>query len=169
MPRSRSALTPAAPAAAALALGLSAWAADPVWVRVAGLDAWNIGRLEDELRACAAENDRLDREWEESAVRSAANWELIRAVADGRRPLGAAAADALRLNAGNPGFLATLDFAHPAPTREAQAALNLIARVATLPELYEPAKSLALTRLRAEYAAEYQTAQAGRRADPVPQ
>jgi hypothetical protein len=158
MPRSRSALLLAAPAAATVALAASAWATDADWARDAGLDVWNLGRLEDQLRACRAEGDRLDQKLEESAARAAANWELFRAVAAGRRSLAGAAADSLRLNAGSPGFEDTLDFLYPGLAREAQAARNLIRMISLWPELAEPERGRALARLRAEYAADFPAA-----------
>jgi hypothetical protein len=148
MPKPRPALLLAAAVTAALAT----WAADPGWARAAGLDAWNYGREEGALRAARAADDRLDRERAASAYRWAANVELVRAVETGRRPLAEVAADSLRLNVGTPGFLANLDFYHPAPTREAQAALNLIRRVGLWSDLAGPEKDRMLARLRAEYA-----------------
>src|SRR5688572_11402667 len=90
----------------AVAIGsLATWATDPAWAHAAGLDVWNVGRLEDQLRQCHADAARLEMRHAVLDHQIEATRLLIGEAAAGRVPLAAAAAEVLRANKDRPGYL----------------------------------------------------------------
>lgn len=139
---------------AAAVFGLTTWAADPTWAKDAGLDVWNVGRLEDQLRACRAEAARLETQEATLAYLIELNRLIVRDVADGR-PLAGAARQLWQANKDRPGFAFALATYFRGPTAEARAADHLVMRVGLDVPLPPAAKARVLVRLRAEYAAAY--------------
>lgn len=140
---------------AAVAFGLATWAADPAWARSAGLDVWNVGRLEDELRKSRAEY--LDLEARHVAMREQfeANDQLVRDVYAGRRRLADAAAVLWETNQDMPGFVAVVTAYFRGPTDTAKSAHNILNRIEIDTDLPAGEKARALARLRSEYAAAF--------------
>lgn len=155
MRRVRPTITLTAAGVGFVALVLTTWAADPVWARAAGLDVWNVGRLEDELRRYRADENRLQAEFEVHQHRFAVNDLLAQEVIDGRRPLAAAADLYWQLNQETPGFATSVRFYYRGPTLSAKVAQNLLLRAERQGRFEPGRKAEVLARLRAEYAAAY--------------
>jgi hypothetical protein len=134
---------------------LSTWATDPVWARSAGLDVWNVGRLEDELRNCRDENRRLELKHATMTRQFEANEILVHEVFDGRRPLAEAAEVLWESNQDMPGFVAVIHINFRGPTTLAKVAHNILERIALNREIPVGRRAAELTRLRAEYATTY--------------
>jgi hypothetical protein len=140
-------------AAAAVVLGVWVRAAEPGWVRVAGLDVWNAARLEAVGRDQQALSGRLDDELDSAAHRFRVNAELTRDVAAGHRTLAAAAALMWEANRDVTGFATALDVQFGCPTPVAGCARLLLRRVEQDGDAASRARTL--DRLRAEYAAAF--------------
>jgi len=141
--------------AATVAVGLAVWAADPAWAREAGLDVWNVGRLEDELREHGEESARLEAAQMSQERRFELNDLLVREVYEGRRPLDRAAAELMRVNRESPGFVTVVDRYYKGPTMIAKVADNLMHRIERDDRYPKGRKAEVMARLRAEYAAAY--------------
>jgi hypothetical protein len=143
-------------AAIALALfALSTWAADPAWARSAGLDVWNVGRLEDELRHNRDEYLRLEVKHAAMLRQFEANDILLRDVFDGRRPLTEAADVLWETNQDMPGFVTVIHMNFRGPNTQARVAHNILDRLALDRDLPAGRKAAEMNRLRAEYVAAY--------------
>jgi hypothetical protein len=134
---------------------LTTWASDPAWARAAGLDVWNVGRLEDQLRACHAEAVRLENQEAAFMHQFETNRLLILDVAAGRRPLAEAAGDLWAMNRDRVGYAYNLDRNFRGPTPQARAAHHILYRIAIEHDLAPAEKAAALARLRPDYAAEF--------------
>jgi hypothetical protein len=155
MARIRPNRVPAAAGTAAAIFVLTTWAGDPAWARAAGLDVWNVGRLEDQLRASRAEAVRLENQEAAYLHQYEVNRLLVLDVAAGRRPL-AEAADALwGMNKDRPGYAYNLDRNFRGPTVQARAAHHILYRIAMEDDLPPAEKAAALARLRPAYAAAF--------------
>lgn len=155
MPRIR----PVRTLTAALSGTAALWAAgvsDPAWAESVGVDVWNIGRLEADLRESSATGRRWDERLEQRGVQMQRN-ELLAAAVWAGRPLPGAAAQLWAENRADSGFRYAVEYTCPGPTTEARAASNLIGRVdRQLVERATPDQRAAvLARLRAEYEAAY--------------
>jgi hypothetical protein len=133
------------------------WQTDPAWAQTAGLDVWNLGRLEDQMTEADVTRDKL-------AAREAFNERLYetnrRIVAEamaGRQSLSDAAADLWQLNRDVPEYVAVLDVQFRGPTAEARAADNLIRRARMSWHTTAAERTAAVDRLTAEYRAMYGT------------
>jgi hypothetical protein len=155
MARIRPNRVPAAAGTAAAIFFLTTWASDPAWARAAGLDVWNVGRLEGQLRASRVEAVRLENREAAFQHQYELNRLLVLDVAAGRRPLAAAAADLWAMNKDRPGYAYNMDRTFRGPTVQAKAAHHILYRIALENDLTPAEKAAALARLRPEYAAAF--------------
>jgi hypothetical protein len=129
--------------------------ADPAFARSAGIDVWNIGTLESELRA--ADHGRVFLETKHIALQHIyqTNDALVQDLIEARVSLRDAAEQLMIVNRPVSGFAETLRLSYHGPNMTAKAADNLMHRVARYTDLADSRKAEALARLRLEYAAEY--------------
>jgi hypothetical protein len=140
---------------ACLVFALTTWAADPAWARSAGLDVWNVGRLENDLRHNQAEYLKLEARHELMLRQFEQNDLLVRDVFAGRRPLAEAAEVLWEANQEMPGFVAVLQVRYRGPSTTAKAAHNILERIAMGLDFPADRKAREFARLRAEYTAAF--------------
>lgn len=140
-------------AAVGLVVVVGAWtrATDARWARAAGLDVWNVPRLEADVRGQEERGDRLSDDLGRSWDRKQVNEQLVRDAVAGRRSLAAAATALWEANESVPGFAVWVNTSFRGPTPVARAAQLLLFRVGEDDGLSAAARAEALARLRTEY------------------
>lgn len=140
----------AATAGFALTFGILA-AADPAWAGVVGVDVWNVGELEMELKRSEVRKTGLDHQMEVMDQAFTLNRLLTEELAAGERPLAEAADLFAAANREVAGTETMLEFEYPGGTPRGRIARYLIDRA----ERSAGAKPAAVARLRAEYASAF--------------
>lgn len=135
---------------AALALSVGAASAlSPGWVRSAGLDVWNVPRLERAVNEAAEQNRQLDEEDAEIRHRIREKEVLVAELIAGRTTLADVTARFLVLNHPYPEYTRMIRVSYPGSSDEERAARNVIAY--TLPRVGDPSRRCAMaSRLEAE-------------------
>ncbi len=132
--------------------GILSWfAIDSATAEAAGMDVWNIGRLEVELRDTNARGDRLNAEQATNQAQIEVNQSILYDVINGKRKLAEAAGQLWKMNLHSPGYTDVIPKSRRGPTILAKVAHNIIVRAAQ--ELYEKptGRRALIARLRAEY------------------
>ena len=130
---------------------LSWFAFDPTSAEAAGMDVWNIGRLEVELRESNARGSRLNAEHATNQAQIEVNQSILYDVINGKRTLAEAANQLWKMNQDSPGYTDFIPKARRGPTMLAKVAHNIIVRASQ--ELHEKptGRRALIARLRAEY------------------
>ncbi len=131
------------------------FAIDRASAEFAGMDVWNIGRLEVELRDTNAKGNQLNAEHATSQAQIEVNQSILYDVIDGKWKLAAAANQLWKMNLLSPGYSDVIPKSRQGPTILAKVAHNIIVRAAQ--ELYEKptGRRALIARLRAEYEAAF--------------
>lgn len=101
-------------------------AVHPSLAQTIGADVWNVPSLKEQVRASAAEEDRLDGEDGEVMRRIAVKEAIIADLIAGRTTLADATARFVALNASRPHYLAALRETYPGATDDEKFARNVI-------------------------------------------
>lgn len=133
-----------------IAGSVTVWQTDPAWAREAGLDVWNVGRLEEQLRTSDADRDRLHAQECQQTQRYAVNARIVAEVVRGQRSLVEGGEVLWQINRADPGYVTALECYFHGPTPTARAANNLIQRVRR-GNLPSAERDVAVARLTAEY------------------
>ncbi len=128
---------------------------DSQMVEAAGLDVWNVGRLEDQLRAANVTSERLIVQQDANQSQFQLNRTIVYDVINGKRKLHDAAEQLWKMNGHTHGYMYVIPTTRSGPTIIAKVAHNIIALIVT--ELQQnPIQRIAtIHRLRAEYEATY--------------
>ena len=134
-------------AAIVLTVGLT-HAVAPEWSRAAGLDVWNAGAARADLAATLARGDELEAQNQSTLDQIRGSHGVVQRLGAGRLTLAAAADELAALNAGRPGWIDGLVYAH----RDAPTPRHLAARyaLAKLSRIDPAAWAAASARLEAE-------------------
>ncbi len=129
--------------------------ADPVLAEAAGLDVWNVGRLEDELRETNVAGDKLTAIHVANQSQYQLNQAILFDVIGGKRKLAIAAEQLWKMNQQSPGYTYVIPARRKGPTIIAKVAHNIMYSASQ--ELRDnPVQQRELVvRLRAEYEAAY--------------
>lgn len=129
--------------------------ADPVLAEAAGLDVWNVGRLEDELRETNTAGDKLTAIHAANQSQYQLNQAILFDVIDGKRKLAVAAEQLWKMNHLLPSYVYVIPARRKGPTIIAKVAHNIMCSASQ--ELRgKPVEQRAMiARLRAEYEAAF--------------
>ena len=129
--------------------------ADPVLAEAAGLDVWNVGRLEDELRETNVAGDKLTAIHVANQSQYQLNQAILFDVIGGKRKLAIAAEQLWKMNQQSPGYTYVIPARRKGPTIIAKVAHNIMYSASQ--ELRgKPVEQRAMIeRLRAEYEATF--------------
>jgi len=135
---------------AALALSVGAASAlSPGWVRSAGLDVWNMPRLERTVDEAVEQGRQLEDEDAEVRHRIRAKETLVEGLIAGRSTLAEVTSQFTALNQPYPEYMRMILVTYPGATDEEKAARNVIAY--TLPRVRDTSRRCAVAgRLEAE-------------------
>ncbi len=130
-------------------------AADPVLAEAAGIDVWNVGRLEDELRDANIAGDELTKINTANQSQYQMNQAILYDVINGKRKLAIAADQLWKMNQQSSGYLHVIPAIRKGPTIVAKVAHNLICNASQ--ELCQNPlqQRQVVARLRAEYEAAF--------------
>ncbi len=128
---------------------------DPKLAEATGLDVWNVGRLEDQLRAANVTGDQLILQQEANLSQFQMNRAIIHDVVNGKRKLHIAAEQLWKMNQHTHGYIYVIPFTRSGPTIIAKVAHNIIAILVAELMPYPIQKEATIARLRAEYEATY--------------
>jgi hypothetical protein len=135
-----------------LAVAALAFADQAGLARAAGLDLWNLPKLERQLKEQEDLVSRFDAEFAILSHRMAAKDALVRDLVAGRATLAGTADEFLALNAGHPETMSVLRDVHSTDDAREMSARNVIdfVRLHRFPS--RAAKAAALDKLNAEFA-----------------
>lgn len=136
-----------------LILAGTAWA-DPLLAESMGLDVWQIGRLEDDLKRTQRDHAKLDLELQEVQELTVLNEATLHDVIEGRVELSAAAKQKWEANKHRPAVRDHLDRSRTGATFEEKTAHDLYVRVVRDYQR-RPDYTAVCDRLRQEYVAAY--------------
>lgn len=121
----------------------------------AGLDVWNVGRLEDQLRVANIMGDLLALKQSANLSQFQLNRAIIYDVANGKRKLHDAAEQLWKMNQHTHGYIYIIPTTRSGPTIIAKVAHNIIAILVAELMPYPIHREATIARLRAEYEATY--------------
>ncbi len=127
---------------------------DSKLAEAAGLDVWNVGRLEDQLRAANVTCDRLIVQQDANQAQFQLNRAIIYDVANGKRKLHVAAEQLWKMNGHTHGYISVIPM-RTGPTIIAKVAHNIIAILDAELMPYPIQKKSTIARLQAEYEATF--------------
>jgi len=128
---------------------------DPVLAEAAGIDVWNVGRLEDELRDANRKGDQLSTLNQTLQSQYQVNQAIVYDVINGKRKLTVAAEQLWKMNHQSSGYAYVITSIRKGPTIIAKVAHNIMCN-ATQELSQNPVQQRELVaRLRAEYEAAY--------------
>lgn len=129
--------------------------ADPVLAEAAGIDVWNVGRLEDELRETNVAGDKLTAIHAANQSQYQLNQAILFDVIAGKRKLAVAAEQLWKMNQQSPGYTFVIPTRRKGPTIIAKVAHNIMYS-ASLELRHCPVEQrTTIARLQAEYEAAY--------------
>ena len=143
-------------ARAVIFFGILSWfAIDSAAAEAAGMDVWNIGRLEVELRDTNARGDRLNAEQATNQAQIEVNQSILYDVINGKRKLVEAANQLWIMNQDSPGYADVIPKSRRGPTILAKVAHNIIVRASQELRHTPDEQRATIARLRAEYEAAF--------------
>lgn len=146
-------LSVAVPVAVVAMLG---WVvADPVLAEAAGLDVWNVGRLEDELRETNTAGDKLTAIHAANQSQYQLNQAILFDVIAGKRKLAVAAEQLWKMNHLLPSYVYVIPARCKGPTIIAKVAHNIMCSASQELHHTPDEQRAMIARLRAEYEAAF--------------
>ncbi len=125
--------------------------ADPVLAEAAGIDVWNVGRLEDELRETNVAGDKLTAIHAANQSQYQLNQAILFDVIDGKRKLAVAAEQLWKMNQQSPGYTYVIPARRKGPTIIAKVAHNIMYSASQELRHTPDAHRVLIARLRTEY------------------
>ena len=125
--------------------------ADPVLAEAAGIDVWNVGRLEDELREANVAGDQLARVNNDNQSQYQMNQAILFAVINGKRKLAVAAEQLWKMNQQSSGYTYVIPARRKGPTIIAKVAHNIMCSASQELRHTPDEHRVLIARLRAEY------------------
>lgn len=128
---------------------------DPVLAEAAGIDVWNVGRLEDELRDANIAGDQLTKINNANQSQYQMNFAILYDVINGKRKLSVAAEQLWKMNQQSSGYSYVIPSIRKGPTIVAKVAHNVMYNASQELRQNPVQQREVVARLRAEYEAAY--------------